>query len=396
MGSDVGSDVGSYEAVASLADVTDAAREILGYRHGLAVGWMSMTTTSYQYRYCKPRNAPEERGGNRRSIAASSRTSNAMIIERDVAIRMRDGVTLYADVFRPADERPVPPIIAWTPYGKHIPFDPRRFLNAGVKAGDTSEYTAFEAPDPVFWVPSGYAVTLLSISGVLGIPKASRIIWPRKRRRISMTPSNGRVRSPGATEKSGYRGSRTSHKCSGGSPSSIRHISPPSTPGRAGPIPIGRPRHTAAFQIRIFGRLLWNRWGAARGQIEDLEAETKEHPLYDDFWRSKAADFSKITTPAFVVASWTDQGLHTRGTFEGFKHIASKQKYLLAHGQKKWAHYYVPKTSGAFAIGQGGGFDFGGGRSAGTTMRLRSLPLIWTGISMESSTKTAGSNFGHG
>ncbi len=42
-----------------------------------------------------------------------------------------------------------------------------------------------------------------------------------------------------------------------------------------------------------------------------------------------------------MVASWTDQGLHTRGTFEGFKHIASKQKYLLAHGQKKWAHYYV-------------------------------------------------------
>ena len=93
-----------------------------------------------------------------------------------------------------------------------------------------------------------------------------------------------------------------------------------------------------------FWPTLWNRWGAARGQIEDLEAETREHPLYDDFWRSKAADFSKITTPAFVVASWTDQGLHTRGTFEGFKHIASKQKYLLAHGQKKWAHYYVPEN----------------------------------------------------
>ena len=61
-------------------------------------------------------------------------------------------------------------------------------------------------------------------------------------------------------------------------------------------------------------------------------------------WRSKRADFSKITAPAFVVASWTDQGLHTRGTFEGFKHIASKQKYLLAHGQKKWAHYYVPEN----------------------------------------------------
>ena len=74
-----------------------------------------------------------------------------------------------------------------------------------------------------------------------------------------------------------------------------------------------------------FWPTLWNRWGAARGPIEDLEAETKEHPLYDDFWRSKAVDFSKIKTPAFVVASWTDQGLHTRGTFEGFKRIASRR-----------------------------------------------------------------------
>jgi putative CocE/NonD family hydrolase len=93
-----------------------------------------------------------------------------------------------------------------------------------------------------------------------------------------------------------------------------------------------------------FWPTLWNRWGAGRGKIEDLEAETREHPLLDDFWRSKAADFSKITVPAFVVASWTDQGLHTRGTFEGFKHIKSERKWLLAHGQKKWAHYYVPEN----------------------------------------------------
>ena len=56
----------------------------------------------------------------------------------------------------------------------------------------------------------------------------------------------------------------------------------------------------------------------APGQIGTSETETKEHPLFDDFWRSKAADFSEITAPALVVASRTDQGLHTRGTFEGF------------------------------------------------------------------------------
>ena len=50
----------------------------------------------------------------------------------------------------------------------------------------------------------------------------------------------------------------------------------------------------------------------------------QEHPLLDDFWVSKAADFARIRTPAFVVASWSDQGLHTRGTLEGFKQIGGK------------------------------------------------------------------------
>jgi predicted acyl esterase len=40
-----------------------------------------------------------------------------MIIERDVPVPVPGGVTVYADVFRPAGERPAPPLIAWSPYG---------------------------------------------------------------------------------------------------------------------------------------------------------------------------------------------------------------------------------------------------------------------------------------
>ena len=60
-----------------------------------------MTTKNYQYRYRKPRSAPEERGGRPPVYRRILENEHAMIIERDVAIRMRDGVTLYADVFRP-------------------------------------------------------------------------------------------------------------------------------------------------------------------------------------------------------------------------------------------------------------------------------------------------------
>jgi len=45
-----------------------------------------------------------------------------------------------------------------------------------------------------------------------------------------------------------------------------------------------------------------------------------------------------------VVASWTDHGLHNRGTIEGFKQIASRDKWLLVHGRKKWWHFYQPEN----------------------------------------------------
>src|SRR5690606_28024790 len=52
----------------------------------------------------------------------------------------------------------------------------------------------------------------------------------------------------------------------------------------------------------------------------------------------------EIQVPAFVVASWGDHGLHTRGTLEGFKRIRSTEKWLEIHGQKKWAHYYARES----------------------------------------------------
>jgi uncharacterized protein len=43
-----------------------------------------------------------------------------LIFERDIRISLRDGATIWADVFRPVlpDNQPVPAILAWSPYGK--------------------------------------------------------------------------------------------------------------------------------------------------------------------------------------------------------------------------------------------------------------------------------------
>ena len=41
-----------------------------------------------------------------------------VVFDKDVAVRLRDGVTIYVDVFRPVGTEPVPVIVAWSPYGK--------------------------------------------------------------------------------------------------------------------------------------------------------------------------------------------------------------------------------------------------------------------------------------
>ena len=38
-----------------------------------------------------------------------------VVLDKDVAVRLRDGVTIYVDVFRPATDEPVPVILAWSP-----------------------------------------------------------------------------------------------------------------------------------------------------------------------------------------------------------------------------------------------------------------------------------------
>jgi len=297
----------------------------------------------YEYRYRAPRNTPEERGGRPPVYSKTLNNEYAMIIERNAIITMRDGTKLYADVFRPADEKPAPPIIAWTPYGKHVPFDPQRFLNAGVKDGDTSEYTAFEAPDPTFWIPNGYAVVVIDVRGTWYSEGTAHYLAPEEAQDFYDAVEWAGTQ-PWSSGKVGLSG--VSYLAS--SQWRVAEMNPPHlaaiNPWEGWTDSYREVATHGGISDTHFWPSLWNRWGASKNMIEDLEAETKEHPLFDDFWRSKAADLPKIKVPAFIVASWTDQGLHTRGTFEGFKHISSQQKWLLAHGQKKWAYYYVPEN----------------------------------------------------
>lgn len=263
-----------------------------------------------------------------------------MIIERDVAVRMRDGITIFIDVFRPEDERPAAPLIGWGPYGKHGHTRyADTFPNSGVDQSAQSAYTAFEALDPAWWVPRGYAV----------INPDPRGTWHSQGRATYLSPeesqdfydliewagtqpwSNGRVGLSGVS----YLASAQWF---------VAALHPPHlaaiNPWEGWSDTYREVARHGGIPETCFWAYLPGRWGHSTTHIEDLRTEDAEHPWLDEFWASKAAPLDAITVPAFIVASWSDQGLHTRGTLEGFKKIRSRHKWLEVHGRKKWAYYY--------------------------------------------------------
>ena len=52
------------------------------------------------------------------SLSALASDELGVKVERNVAVPMRDGVVLRADVFRPAEGGPFPVLVLRTPYGK--------------------------------------------------------------------------------------------------------------------------------------------------------------------------------------------------------------------------------------------------------------------------------------
>ncbi len=92
---------------------------------------------------------------------------DGMLIERDVAVTMRDGIRIYVDVCRPEAGVAVPVLLAYGPFGKHRSMHPT--LAAGADIEPTlPPGTPFEAPVARYWVRHGYAVVYADPRGTWG------------------------------------------------------------------------------------------------------------------------------------------------------------------------------------------------------------------------------------
>ncbi|OGA19427.1 MAG: hypothetical protein A3G25_02885 [Betaproteobacteria bacterium RIFCSPLOWO2_12_FULL_63_13] len=269
---------------------------------------------------------------------------HGMIVERDVAVPMRDGVKLYIDVHRPAGKKSgrVPAIIAWSPYGKHRPFQYGYFYKeGGVRKEWISPYTNFEGPDPVHWVANGYAIIHVDLRGVWG-SEGNAAYWCHDEGKDGYDLIEWVAARDWCSGKVGMTGvsylAIAQWQIAATQPPHLAAINPWEG--------LSDMYREFAFHGGIpethFSPIWQKSISYSLNQVEDIAAMMDAHPLFDSYWATKVADWSKINVPAFVVASWSDQGLHLRGTLEAYKSIGSKEKWLMIHGRKKWENFHQP------------------------------------------------------
>ena len=103
-----------------------------------------------------------------------------IVLDKNVAVPMRDGVILRADVLRPSGGGKFPVLVYRTPYGKDVA---------------QREYTTFERA-----LGRGYAVVVQDVPA--GITRTAIFVHMKTKAAMAMTPSNGLPPSPGQTAES--------------------------------------------------------------------------------------------------------------------------------------------------------------------------------------------------
>lgn len=263
-----------------------------------------------------------------------------IVLDKDVAVTLRDGVKIYVDVYRPAGAEKAPVIVAWSPYGKsrgNAPQYVELFGLLGMDIDKLSGLMKFEGPDPAFWCAHGYAVCNPDPRGAYESEGDIRV-WSRKEGEdyhdlvewLGVQDwCNGKVGGAGNSYLAIMQWFVAAEQ-----PPHLAAIAPWEGMSdiyrdlvmRGGMPDFPFPRQLATTFV-------------GKNLREDLVMEAEAHPLVDDLWRSKIPDFEKITVPAYVVASYSNS-IHTPGTFRGWRSIGSSDKWLRIHNTMEWPDYY--------------------------------------------------------
>ncbi|GKZ17110.1 hypothetical protein AbraIFM66951_006797 [Aspergillus brasiliensis] len=273
------------------------------------------------------------------------------IIDRNVSFQIRDGTTLYTDIYRPLttiiQKERVPAILVWSPYGKIG--DPGLFdlmgpYRCGVPLEQTSGYEKFEGPDPADWCARGYAVVNVDPRGV-GDSEGEIMFWGQQEAEdiydtidflSKQAWCNGSVVMAG---NSWLAVSQVNHasRCPHPNLKAIAPWEAFTDVYRQAMFRGGVTQHGEfwEFMVRSF---------AGTNMTEHPFATYETRPLFDDYWASKVIASENISIPIYGTASFSTT-FHSEGSFYTFLKAKSEKNWLRVHPYQEWSDLYRPEMN---------------------------------------------------
>jgi uncharacterized protein len=269
-----------------------------------------------------------------------------LVIEHDVAVSIRDGTILRVDVYRPSGAGRFPTLLCVHPYGKdRVPVKRRRGYKISFQFSvlrQTGKFrfstlTSWEAPDPAWWVAQGYAVVNCDLRGAGTSEGTSALLSDGEGEDVHdlIEWAGARPWCSGVGMIGVSYLAISQWKAAALRPPSLRAICPWEgfTDAYRDLLRPGGIREDGFTRI-------WSAGLHGVRQKYSIRAEQKRRPTRDAFYRALVPDLERIEVPTLVCGSFSDNNLHTRGSFRGYEQISSSDKFLYTHRGGKWSTFY--------------------------------------------------------
>jgi len=279
--------------------------------------------------------------------------AGSLSVRRDLPVVVRDGTTLRVNVVLPPGAGPFPVLLSAHPYGKDdLPTRRRRGWRLSIQYRvlrqtgplQFSSLTGWEAPDPAWWAAQGYAMVNCDLRGA-GTSEGTASLFSAQEGEDVYDLIEWAAAQPWSAGAVGLLGvsylAISQWEGAAQQPPSLTAICPWEglTDAYRDLMPGG---------IREDGFVKeWSHGLTGVRQSYHLSEQQRRHPLRDEWWQALVPALAKITVPALICASFSDNNLHSRGSFRGWERISSADRFLYTHRSGKWATFYSPPARAA-------------------------------------------------
>jgi predicted acyl esterase len=254
-------------------------------------------------------------------------------VDQDVMVRVRDGIHIACDVFRPKKPGKYPVLFATSPY-----------IKDSIDLPSSGMYRYRETGNVAKWVANGYVYVHADVRGS-GKSEGTYDVWGPKEQmdycdmiEWSGTQgwSNGKVGMIGESYYGMNQWQAAQHN-----PPHLAAIAPYDAGAdiyrhfvyKGGILAMGFLNHWYNNSVRYRHFLDYPERPKRDDYFDyDFLRELALHPSFDEYWKTRRADLSKIKVPTFTIGNWEGHGVHLLGNLQGYMQTSGPKKLMVTTG----------------------------------------------------------------